>query len=366
MPIRNSAEIIGIISDTETAIIHPYLEFEPYFSDHEYWSINFSLGIHLTNVDRLIPAEILEEIRTGDLYLKLTNPSEAIPENVPYIYDLLERLNIPESKVTFVTGAYDIESTIIKIATDRNKQPIKCVIVDFFLLLETIRIFLKSIDRIEKPVPTKRFICANRHWKLHRPILIAMLTIKDLMQYGYVSLRKANDNLGWDSCFHEMSKKFPCLENHKETIMSIPDLYIDHADFNVGHPDEMDRKWHDQCYFSIINETTYYENTRFITEKTYKNINYEMPFILVSRPHSLSLLREKGFKTFSPYINEDYDLEEDDNKRMLMIVNEIERLCKLSEEEILELVNQLRPICEYNRQVLINKKYPDDFIWHAL
>jgi hypothetical protein len=79
------------------------------------------------------------------------------------------------------------------------------------------------------------------------------------------------------------------------------------------------------------------------------------PFILVSRPHTLSMMRNIGYKTFHPLINEDYDSEEDDCKRMLMIVNEIDRLCKLSDDELRVFLTEAKQITEYNYNVLFSK-----------
>ena len=80
------------------------------------------------------------------------------------------------------------------------------------------------------------------------------------------------------------------------------------------------------------------------------------PFILVSIPKSLEVLRELGYKTFSPWINESYDLEEDDNTRMLMLVDEIERLTNLSSQELEEFLIAMKEICLYNYNILRDKK----------
>ena len=59
-------------------------------------------------------------------------------------------------------------------------------------------------------------------------------------------------------------------------------------------------------------------------------------------------LKDMGFKSFSPYIDESYDTEEDCEKRMLMIVNEIKRLCNMNKEEIHEWYYSMQDILIYN------------------
>ena len=93
----------------------------------------------------------------------------------------------------------------------------------------------------------------------------------------------------------------------------------------------------------------------FVSEKIFRQILKKHPFILVSRPNTLSIMRSIGYKTFHPIINEDYDSEEDDCKRMLMIVHEIDRLCHLNDDELREFLNKAKEITEYNYNVLFSK-----------
>ena len=45
----------------------------------------------------------------------------------------------------------------------------------------------------------------------------------------------------------------------------------------------------------------------FITEKTYRNIKYKKPFIIMGQHISLASLHKLGYKTFHPLIDESYD-----------------------------------------------------------
>ena len=61
----------------------------------------------------------------------------------------------------------------------------------------------------------------------------------------------------------------------------------------------------------VPTETVYFGRRSHLTEKTFKAIALEMPFVLVAAAHSLKYLRSYGFKTFAPHIDESYDLIED-------------------------------------------------------
>ena len=41
---------------------------------------------------------------------------------------------------------------------------------------------------------------------------------------------------------------------------------------------------------------------------------------------------------------------------MVMIVNEIERICNFTQEEIVDFCNKARPIVEHNKQVLESRR----------
>jgi hypothetical protein len=75
---------------------------------------------------------------------------------------------------------------------------------------------------------------------------------------------------------------------------------------------------------------------------------------LCGMPGALRVLRETGYKTFSPWINEAYDLIENDEDRAVAIANEIERLCSMSDEWWLDAQKELIPRLEHNFEYLIS------------
>lgn len=113
-------------------------------------------------------------------------------------------------------------------------------------------------------------------------------------------------------------------------------------------------------YFSVIPETGYYnpanlkykyeclEDCVFFSEKTYKSLLLKQPFILLARKGSLVELRNRGFRTFYPLIDESYDTIEDDQLRMDMIVAEVARLCNQTEHEWEQWVANIAEIVEHN------------------
>ena len=95
----------------------------------------------------------------------------------------------------------------------------------------------------------------------------------------------------------------------------------------------------------------------FPTEKTYKAVASSKPFIMVSTPNFLAEFRRLGFKTFAPYIDESYDQIYDSQERFEALVNEIERLSKLSEHDFETVLAKCQEVADYNLTVLIQRKY---------
>ena len=88
-----------------------------------------------------------------------------------------------------------------------------------------------------------------------------------------------------------------------------------------------------------------------VSEKAFKAIICKKPFIAFATPYWLEGFRNLGFKTFSPFIDESYDKEEDDNKRLCLICTEIERLNRLPQHQLDNLVNNCEEIVNHNYSV---------------
>jgi hypothetical protein len=65
-------------------------------------------------------------------------------------------------------------------------------------------------------------------------------------------------------------------------------------------------------------------------------------------------LRERfGFKTFHPYIDESYDMENDEFSRLRMIQIEIDKFASKTKEEKDEFLNNVKDICVHNQNLFL-------------
>lgn len=224
----------------------------------------------------------------------------------------------------------------------------------------------------------KTFLCFNRVLREHRLALLGLLFSKDLVKEGYYSF--------FNDIYYstDVKGKFKLLSGllSDDTLFNIQDGYYNNEHLlplklNIESSENQnvikndDFEFFNESYFSLVTETFFFPHTRpdgvvdfnsiFFSEKIYKPILMKHPFILVSRPYSLRYLKKMGYKTFSPYIDESYDEIEDDEQRLLAIVNEVERLSKFSVDEWDQWQKNIVDIVRHNYEIIVNRpnhKYP--------
>lgn len=92
----------------------------------------------------------------------------------------------------------------------------------------------------------------------------------------------------------------------------------------------------------------------YITEKTLRPIACKRMFIIVGAQNTLSLLKGKGFKTFSDIVDERYDTIECPITRLKSAVYEMEKICNIPLDELKNIMQLHQNIFEHNFNVLKN------------
>lgn len=258
---------------------------------------------------------------------------------------------------------------------------------------------LNVANPLEKSVFKKSYLNLNYRWKPHRIAFILALNDRGLLNSGYTSfsgtpsdgtlwfaksagflnvLDKTDDKdfkSQWDVDIEFIKNHFNdpiknIVNNNKDFIEQLP-IYLDRFTDTGNGPDFSTTRgilnYFRNSFFSIVTEAFYSKREegfvekfnkecRFITEKTFRCIVYKHPFILLTLPHSLRVLHDMGYKTFDGIFDESYDDEEDDTKRMIMVLNEVERLCNLDTETLEEYRLKLIDILEHNHKVFMERK----------
>lgn len=100
----------------------------------------------------------------------------------------------------------------------------------------------------------------------------------------------------------------------------------------------------------VVNETVFYEPKLHLTEKTFKPIVAQRPFMLVGAPGNLGYLKSYGFQTFEPWIDESYDDIQDPDIRLDAIASEVARFAVMSAPELRRIHRDMRSVLAYNKR----------------
>lgn len=335
-------------------------------TDKNYIYIEFFTDYSLADVHKCLTDDELKQIRDGDAILVLSNTHEAFHDIVEPIYiEVVVKLRIPPGNIILMSESAIIDQEVNRIATKLGLPRLRT---------EWCRIFEFNLSRSDNQGPPaakfsaldvpkqykKKFLNLNRRWRLHRPVFVSLLKTHGLLDSGYVSFADADDGRNWENIWEHVAQVEPSLAPHKDEIINMPSLYLDTTDLTVNQA-ELTRstdEYYSNSYFSVVSETNFYQDWGpglFASEKTFKPIKMRHPFILLNRPHSLDMLRRIGYQTFDGIIDESYDREEDDQKRMMMVLEETKRLSALNTEELSDFVHKTSVICEHNFYTLNTK-----------
>lgn len=101
-------------------------------------------------------------------------------------------------------------------------------------------------------------------------------------------------------------------------------------------------------FCSLVTESKFHSTMPNFSEKTLRAIISGRPFVLLAPPGTLKLLRDLGFKTFSKYWDESYDLETDSTKRFEKVMFVVKDIL---EKESLDIEPML-PVLKHNQEQL--------------
>jgi hypothetical protein len=343
------------------------------WDDANYWYFEFELGTAFEQypITNIMPVDVLENIKSDNTtFLVASNAYESFHDIVLPLYEsLIIKHNIPPHKILLLSESADLHTVVRSVA---HQLSLDCVRVEWTLGFE------RMVKKYKKEQPTqllntltykkypKKYLNFNRRWRLHRPTLVALLAVNNLLEHGHVSLGVADNFDTWEECFKSITLLHPELEiktmldEFEQRITSLPSMYLDTTDLvsNQAHITNNTDQYYENSYFSVISETNFYTDTtsaRFFSEKTFKPFASLHPFILVAVPNSLPLLHQLGYKSFHPLIDESYDSEIDDSARLFKILKEIERLCNLSDSELRHFLTTAKPIVMHNFAVLMTR-----------
>jgi len=364
--------------------------------------------------ETIIPIHILNAMKKGNATLLIRNIFHGYHSLVGDVYkNFIIKHRIDPKNVLIASESADMDKEIQLVAQKFNLPPCRC---RWTRILENATRYHNqdiSIDgTLQKKYYEKKFLSYNGNRTWSRNAIVLLLKSQGVIDKGYVSYNSrhtleelkglseetyitvylslvtrehltAHSNSEFPLAPNISASQSPAasrigelLEANKEELLQLDQILLDKVLAN----DQLqlgEKEYYQNTYFSVVTETAfpdlafwdrYTDSTltdrgRLLSEKIFKPILVQHPFVVVSNPRTLELMRSIGYKTFHPYIDETYDTIEDHATRLLAITDEVKRLCEMSEIEVYEFIDNILPICEYNKKVLLEKtKFSDDLI----
>ena len=314
------------------------------------WNWKTHTGSIIADFDPLIQ----KELKFGNAFLILNHQCESHTKSfLNVIYKQV--LDIPLNKIIYMVAAADIEQEYINFIKEnniKNKLTVMYVHHVYKRFKHDVNLEYFKYSPIKK---TKKYLSLNRRGRDHRIMLTSLLSYKNLLDQGFVSLGIMPDE-------STVAMRKLSSNNQRIGFLKFKDmlpLQIDDVDLTINQfqMNSLPIKFYQQSCFSLVSSTMalkYDEGSVGFTEKEIKPILAKHPFIILNRPGVLKHMKNMGFLTFEQWFDESYDNELNDESRIEQIVNEVERLCKFSFEEWDIMLEEMQPVLEHNYNRLVN------------
>ena len=224
------------------------------------------------------------------------------------------------------------------------------------------------IPRAQDRAPTRTFMSPNRivgGRRDHR-VLFLYNVFRNRLDHNHITAPRTcvYENVDIAVVANKYCNTYPDITQVLEQA-NLPKLFAGELD----HP--MTSCWlgnYAEAADSLVyvpTETVYFGRRLHLTEKTFKAIALEMPFVLVAPAGSLAYLREYGFQTFDSIFDESYDLETDDVKRIEAVTRLLKDLDSLSVAERNKIHQACLPIVEHNYRHFYQGGF-ESVLWNEL
>lgn len=340
--------------------------------------------------------EYIRDLRTGKAFLLLDQSHEGYHEDWVFteLHNQFDRYDISPSQLIYITGNLEERRQYDRWLEGKTVKGKACIVpcahfepMIHETALNRVRIYKQPAlptfsDHLTYKLANlseiKTYNCLQKRPRAHRIWMFKELVDNNLLEYGINSMNELAiehtyymDKSMSPEDYERVSKYLPMLPPTTEPL----DKEI--RDFSDQDSGKYQQRFNEdlmlQTWVSVISEASFGEDTCFISEKTFKPIAACHPFILIGNKYSLRNLRDMGYKTFSPFIDESYD-ELDTWERFPAIANAIKKINDLTDEERIEWLKGMKDILEHNAETLkknsnkhssetfkiINKHYKDN------
>ena len=283
-----------------------------------------------------------------------TGLETAVLDKIHYIAENLQQ-QIPAENFIIVTDALDGHEQYDRYVTEKRPKfrvTVMAARLNEYLIRKSSEQFRFSGEY--KPLGEanskhKKFLSLNKTPNRHTLELVEHLLYSGAISDGFFSFIPKQS---WISKIESLDDtKFPTIKSMSHLLPLYLNKNPTRTDYKNIHKDDL--HYYEQSWFSILTEPGFYGEERLVgiipSEKVYKCFALKHPFVVFAQPGFLKKLRDLGYKTFAPFIDETYDTIQDDKQRYEAVLKEITRLSALDAYESIDWTNEIKLIVEHNK-----------------
>lgn len=225
---------------------------------------------------------------------------------------------------------------------------------------ENIAATERSSEIYNTPDKPYKFLFLNGRQRSHRSALLTRFSKSGLLDHSlWTNLDSSTLPVHYLPAQYEVDRyqsqidcpvaekyvKYKLFNNDWGEIYLKPEAYID-------------------TYFSLVTETVFEYPYSFRTEKIWKPVVMQQPWIAVANRGYYRDMHNLGFKTFNNIIDESWDLIDNNQDRLERIAQTVEQLCA---SDLVAFLAAAEEVCKYNFQhyvemrSVVRKEFPDRF-----
>lgn len=334
---------------------------------------NYSVNIHgietQCSFTDSIPKKIISLLKTNKVRLLICGIQDPCLHiwQLEFLYSSLEKAGIPKDNPILIVG-------------NKRLDFIHNMVTGILSLYEGAKLFhryprqtqlgyISDIVRETELTGTlrnKRFLCFNRHFGRSHRIYLAYLYLKHkLYENSYFSFLFIDDINHIDNNFHNIKNILDGfdklnLQKYINDLKAMVPIQLDtqHLSYQelsgFGTVDNYNKDFYNNTYVHIVSETCMNnENfTPFFSEKTVRPLMNLQPFVYFGDYQALKKLKELGFKTFHPFIDESYDEEPDPLQRMKLAGKQVVKLNNMPVSQLHDWYYSIKDILVHNQKHL--------------
>ena len=195
-------------------------------------------------------------------------------------------------------------------------------------------------------------LCYNRLPRQHRTVIVAHILKNGYRNNCLYSLGTFpdQDRWHWIEDFPELANEIKKLQNGSEIY---PHIREELVSLRVNQAHSIGWNHGLNSYFQLVTETTPNNNKiPFITEKSLKPFAMLQPFLQYGPKDNIKVLRMYGYQMFDEWIDHSYDDEDDDIKRLRMVLKEFDRLQEIPNEVWTKMLQEMLSQLLHNNKLV--------------